>query len=123
HYLLISLPPNFVGIMTYDSLGWLNILPEGSEHSNIRAGAIFDSSAGSESAESQVFTEAFFAEDKWICARVQRGMHSCQGSGGQLVEKERVVVDFHQYLASRLFSHTPTPAFQNPEPNPFQSSD
>ena len=27
HYLLMLLPPNFVGILTYESLGWLSVIP------------------------------------------------------------------------------------------------
>ncbi len=103
HYLLISLPPAFVGIMTYDSFGWIHVLPKDSQTSIIRSGAMARLSYGSEDKQSQDFTAAFFAEDKWICERVQKGMYSKQGRGGKLVEMERVVVDFHQYLASRLF--------------------
>lgn len=122
HYLLISLPPNFVGIVSYDSFGWLSVLPDGPNHSQIRAGALFESSSSEEDASSRAFTEAFFAEDKWICERVQQGMYSQKGSGGQLVEMERVVVDFHQYLASRLFSFPPTETFVSPIQNLFQES-
>jgi hypothetical protein len=34
---------------------------------------------------------------------VQGGMKSRHHKGGQLLEMERIVVDFHQYLANRLF--------------------
>ena len=122
HYLLLSLPPNFVGIMTYDSLGWLSVLPVDSQTSQVRAAAISDSALGREDAASKEFTEAFFAEDKVICERVQRGMSARVGKGGTLVEKERVVVDFHQYLASRLFGMTPTPHYDNPEATVFHAA-
>lgn len=59
-----------------------------------------------------LFTEAFFAEDKWICERVQRGMHSTMSKGGTLVELEKSVVDFHQYLALKLFGAAAEPLIE-----------
>ena len=106
HYLLISLPPCFVGILTYDSLGWISVLPKDSRKCQIRSGALSRESLGGEDSQSRAFTKAFFAEDKWICERVQQSMYSRLGRGGQLVEMERIVVDFHQYLATRLFDET-----------------
>ena len=123
HYLLISLPPNFVAILTHDSLGWLSATPLNAAECLIRSGALGEPGAGSESNESQAFTKAFFEEDKMICERVQSGMQARTGKGGQLVEMERVVVDFHQYLASRLFRESPSEFYQNSEPNPFNRSD
>ena len=117
HYLLVSLAPNFVGIMTWDSFGWLSTLPVAADKTVIRAGALVES--GVEDEESKAFTEAFFAEDKWICERVQRGMRSRASQGGRLLEVERPVIDFHQYLSSRLFGTEPAAFYQNPEPNPF----
>ena len=122
HYLLICLPPSFVGIMTYDSFGWLTVLPVDSEHSEIRAAAVAPQSSAGEDKQSQEFTAAFFAEDKWICERVQKSMHSELGSGGKLVEMERVVVDFHQFLAARLFGCENSPFYQNPEGSVFHSA-
>ena len=122
HYLLISLPPSFVGIMSYDSFGWISVLPVGSEHSVIRAGAITESGQGAESKDSIEFTKAFFEEDKWICERVQKGMSSQIGHGGQLIDKERIVIDFHQFLASRLFNCPSTVHYDNPEPTVFHQS-
>lgn len=109
HYLLISLPPSFVGIMDYSSLGWISVYPTGSDQCHIRSGALTEGGYGSEDKDSQAFTEAFFAEDKAICERVQKGMYSQKGRGGKLVEMERVVVDFHQFLASRLFGSAVDP--------------
>jgi phenylpropionate dioxygenase-like ring-hydroxylating dioxygenase large terminal subunit len=103
HYLVISLPPSFVAILNYQSLSWIHVLPADSGHSVIRSGAIFAKSMFKEDKQSKAFTAAFFAEDKWICERVQRGMHSTLGKGGKLVELEQSVVDFHQYLAAKLF--------------------
>ena len=121
HYLLISLPPSFVGIMTYDSFGWISVYPTGSDQCLIRAGALTEGSYGLEDEDSQAFTAAFFGEDKAICERVQRGMYSQRGRGGKLVEMERVVVDFHQFLASRLFGAATAPFFDRSADTVFNS--
>ncbi len=103
HYLVITLAPSFVAILGYDSLSWIHVLPDGSENCVVRSGAIFPKSMFKEGKQSKAFTEAFFAEDKWICERVQRGMHSTMSKGGTLVELEKSVVDFHHYLALKLW--------------------
>ena len=107
-YLLVSIPPSFVGILTSDSWGWLSVRPQSADRSIVAAAALrmgkpgmMERLAGNDAAAE--FTKAFFAEDKHICERGQRGMASRHSSGGQLVELERVVVDFHHYLAWRLF--------------------
>ncbi|GAA6150878.1 aromatic ring-hydroxylating oxygenase subunit alpha [Pseudoteredinibacter isoporae] len=102
HYVLFSLPPNFVGILLGDSLGYLSVIPVDAENSIIRAGTISSSKINPGKSE-QEFVEAFFAEDKWICERNQKSMKSRHGQPGKLVELEQVVVDFHHYLAERLF--------------------
>lgn len=103
HYQVLILPPSFVAILNYDSLSWIHILPDEKQTCVVRSGAIFPKSMFKEDKQSKAFTAAFFAEDKWICERVQRGMSSTAGKGGKLVELEQSVVDFHQYLASKLF--------------------
>ncbi|MEM7412022.1 MAG: aromatic ring-hydroxylating dioxygenase subunit alpha [Myxococcota bacterium] len=108
HYVLVSLPPSFVGILTADSWGWISVLPSGPEQCTV-LGAGLSPVATEEGAGSEFF-EAFLAEDQAICERNQRGMRSAQ-EGGQLVELERVVVDFHQYLGNRLFGTPTDPPF------------
>lgn len=114
NYLLICIPPSFVGILTYESFDWIRVLPENSTECSVRSSGLYptDQSADPEALK---FVEAFFAEDKFICERVQRGMHSQHGRGGQLVEMERVVVDFHQYLATRLFGTGPPARHRSPD--------
>ncbi|WP_281558401.1 aromatic ring-hydroxylating dioxygenase subunit alpha [Thalassomonas sp. RHCl1] len=104
HYQIIILPPSLVLMLDYDSMSWIHVLPDGPETCVIRSGAIFPKSMFKEDQQSKAFTQAFFKEDKWICERVQKGMHSKVGKGGKLVEMERSVVDFHQYLAAKLFA-------------------
>lgn len=102
HYVLFSLPPNFVGILIGDNLGYLSVIPVDAENSIIRAGTISSSNASPGKSE-QEFVEAFFAEDKWICERNQKSMKSKIAKPGKLVELEQVVIDFHHYLAERMF--------------------
>ncbi|GAA5314814.1 MAG: aromatic ring-hydroxylating dioxygenase subunit alpha [Candidatus Pelagadaptatus aseana] len=100
HYVLMALPPGFVGILGRDSLAWINVLPTGPDSCTVRSGAL--SFSGKVDQAEEQFTDAFFAEDKAICERVQRGVNSQFGRGGSLLEVERIVVDFHHYLASRI---------------------
>lgn len=107
HYVLISLPPSFVGILTYESFDWIQILPINETESLVNSGGVAESVKSYDYGYVKEFTDAFFAEDKEICERVQKGMNSKLTKGGKLVEMERIVVDFHQYIASRLFGTEP----------------
>jgi len=101
-YVLISLPPSFVGILTYEGLGWISINPTSATTCEVRsAGVNAYGSAGSKS--EQEFSNAFLQEDKEICEAVQKAMKSKYSKGGKLLEVERIVVDFHNYLAKRMF--------------------
>ena len=71
------------------------------------------------SATTQEFVDQFFVEDKEICERVQRGMTSRQSSGGPLLEIERVVVDFHHYLARQIFKVDCDTKYQSEEVRNF----
>ncbi len=106
HYLLIFLPPNFIGILTYGSLQWIAVLPKAAEKCQIMSGGI-SNEPGNDDKISADFTAAFLKEDKWICERVQQGMHSKKTTGGKLVDMEQSLIDFRQYLGSRLFGAKP----------------
>lgn len=105
HYILVSLPPSFVGILTYESFDWLQVMPLSESRCQIRSGGITTKAKYYNDKATQEFTKAFYDEDKWICERVQKGMYSQYSEGGKLVDMERVVVDFHQFLGTRLFNH------------------
>ena len=116
HYVLVALPPSFVGIVSYGSFGWLSAHPVDENTTRIRSGATyFGQEAQPSDALEQLddFTRSFFEEDKAICERVQRGMRSRHAKGGKLVDMERVVVDFHNYLATRLGQLPATPLFED----------
>lgn len=113
HYLLVFLPPEFIGIIAYGSFNWINILPDGPEHCRIDSGGLFAKTGQSDRHEQQ-FTQAFMDEDKLICERVQQGMTSRFGRGGKLVSMEQPLVDFRHFLAQKLFDFK-TPAHQTTE--------
>ena len=114
NYVLISLPPSFVGIVTYDSFDWVKVLPKDATSCIIETGGMSTIVPAADS-EEQKFAEAFFAEDKVICERVQMGMSAVNTKGGKLIDLERIVVDFHYYLAKRLFNASTPTHYKSPD--------
>lgn len=108
HYLLVFLPPSFVGILDADSFSWLQILPDGATGCRVQSGGIAQES-GTVSQMEKEFNDAFMAEDKAIVERVQRGVMSPSAMGGKLVDMEQILVDFRFFLGSRLFDLPATP--------------
>ena len=111
-YLLISLPPGFVGVFTQDSLVWQAVHPDGVDRCSARTGGAFASPPGDSALGGlgKWFAQAigvgyslpdFLAEDKAICERIQRG-YSGDFAPGRLLPVERVVADFGHYLNWRL---------------------
>ena len=113
-YVLISLPPGFVGVFTNGSFMWQAVHPVDAHTCTIRTGGAFSTPAPERagSSLSKWVTKAttaaatfavpdFLPEDKAICERGQRG---AQGDyqPGQLLEVERVVADFGHYLNWKL---------------------
>ena len=107
--------PSFVGILTNGNLGWLSAHPTGPARTMIRSGVIGTGKGTRSDSASEQFAKAFFEEDRLICERVQKGMSAVKGRGGKLVDLERVVTDFHQFLATRLFDLPPTAFYEEPE--------
>ena len=110
-YLLISLPPAFVGVLTQASFVWQAVHPIDTHRCAVRTGGAFASHRGT-----GVFRQIrewlrwsagahglfdFLSEDKAICERVQRGV-SGDFDPGHLLPLERVVEDFGHYLNWRL---------------------
>lgn len=113
-YLLISLPPNFVGAFNSGAFYWQAVHPLGPHRCTIRTGGASVASSGARSGGwlSQWMTRAadraagyslpdFLPEDKATCERGQRGAAG-DFSPGRLVDAERVVADFGRYLDWRL---------------------
>ena len=108
HYVLVSIPPSFVGVMTLDSWDWIIVHPVGPTSSRVLQGTLTREPLDSVSEKiGQGYASAFLEEDRWICERAQAGMASEHSRGGRLVPLERVVADFHNYLAWRLTGEQP----------------
>lgn len=116
-YLLVSLPPGFVGVFSQGSFLWQAVHPIETHRCEVRTGGAFKSNGSSNlighlsawfnwSAETMLPGD-FLAEDKEICQRVQSGI-SGDFSPGQLLKIERVVVDFGRYLHGKLHAGTPS---------------
>ncbi|KZN38510.1 hypothetical protein N480_12720 [Pseudoalteromonas luteoviolacea S2607] len=114
NYILISIPPSFVGILTSESLSWVQVLPLGSEKCIVRSAGISNVKVNGEDKTEKAFVDAFFAEDKDICERVQKGMGSTLAQGGKLVSMEKVLADFHQFLGNRLFNTAMSEFYEAP---------
>ncbi|WP_051559988.1 aromatic ring-hydroxylating oxygenase subunit alpha [Marinobacterium jannaschii] len=112
HYLLLSLPPSLVMVITYEGVDWIQVLPDGPEQCRVIPGGLTEKPVASFDSPEFQFTASFLAEDQAICERVQRGMHATKGQGGKLVEMEQILVDFRHYLANRLFASPPAPFSQ-----------
>lgn len=112
-YVLLSLPPNFVGVFYGDSFMYQVVEPLSPSKSRVITGGAFkqkdpadDGRIGGliSKATASVTRHAlpdFLPEDKEICERAQRGA-SGEFKPGQLLEAEKIVQDFHQYLRDRL---------------------
>lgn len=109
-YILIALPPSFVGILTYDSFDWISVLPKNQQECIVRATSRRESGY-TPRADEVAFAQTFLQEDKDICERIQSGMKAVHSTGGKLLNIEKVVVDFHNYLSTRLFDSAPPKPF------------
>ncbi len=109
-YLLISLPPNFVGVFNSGGFYWQTAHPIGTQRCVIRTGGAYGATpniranGGFRRWASRLASSAaayslpdFLPEDKAICERGQRGAAG-DFEPGLLVPAERVVVDFGHYL-------------------------
>lgn len=124
-YLLISLPPAFVGVLTQGSFVWQTVHPIDAHRCTVRTGGAFASRrrAGVLRRIGEWFSWGagahglldFLSEDKAICERVQRGVTG-NFVPGRLVPLERVVEDFGHYLDWRLNNVQPPAVHSEPSP-------
>lgn len=92
-YLLISLPPGFVGVLTPGSFIWQAVTPIAVDRCQITTGGAFSAQPPER--------QSFLPEDKAICERGQRGAAG-DFAPGRLLEVERVVADFGHYVNWRI---------------------
>ena len=119
-YLLISLPPGFVGVLRSDGFLWQSVHPIDTHRCAVRTGGAFASPPRLRPRNrlvKRIITSAgaaayglgnFLPEDKAICERGQRGAGG-DFEPGRLVPMERVVADFGHYLEWRLNGVEPPP--------------
>lgn len=111
-YLLVSLPPNFVGVLTGDGLYWQAVQPLAHDRTRVVTGGASPHRPPEQlSGLSRWVTQAvtgfgdrpadFLPEDRAICERVQRAAGG-DYEPGVLVPMEQVLVDFHHFLARQL---------------------
>ncbi len=102
--ILVSLPPSFVALITPYSFDWLSVFPIGPEQCHVRtAGMTQDEKMREAQGQGREFTETFVDEDKVLCERNHAATYAQFGkAGGQLVEMEGALRDFHHYLSERL---------------------
>lgn len=121
-YILLSLPPNFVGVITRNSFLYQYVEPLAPDRTRNIAGGAFEHEDPERSSKiggfltkaTQRLSESlgpdFLPEDKWIC---ERGQLAASGDfePGQLVPMEQVIVDFHHFLNRQLHgAPAPPPA-------------
>jgi phenylpropionate dioxygenase-like ring-hydroxylating dioxygenase large terminal subunit len=102
-YLLVFLPPSFIAIISYEGFDWIHVMPEGNQQCSVTPGGLSKSPVKNFKSADFQFSDAFMLEDKILCERLQRGMESNKSSGGKLVDMEKIIADFHQYLGNKLF--------------------
>ena len=121
-YVLLSLPPNLVGVFSQGAFLWQAVFPAGPGRSRVITGGAYRSADPAESGAVSGFLKRsasavadavvpdFLPEDKWIC---ERGQRATTGTfePGVLLPVEQVVIDFHHYLARQLHgTRPPAPA-------------
>ncbi len=121
HYLSICLPPNFVCNLYDGYMNWARVLPTGPTTCEIATGSC-SLHAFQASQEYIAIAEQTTAEDREICEMVQQGISSRRSKGGRLVELERAVVDFHQYLGKRLFGEDHSRRFRTEHADHFDGT-
>jgi hypothetical protein len=112
---LLSLPRKMVGIAIRHGWGWISILPTAPGECLVYGGSISEQTDAETREMMAGSTDAYLKEDQDICERNQRAMRAKCTKGGQLVELERVCVDFQQYLGWKLFEQEPDKLHSAPE--------
>ena len=105
HYFVLSIPPNLTFFANAESWAWLLVLPLSVDQTVVCGGGRFSEHPdGPLAAEAQSYDQVM-EEDRILCKRLQGGMSSRHSRGGQLIELDRPIKDFHHYLGWRLFDH------------------
>lgn len=107
-HLVISLPPSFVAVIYPDAMLWQAVRPNGVGSTKVTIGMAGESRGGEVPVSLPGWDARFIDEDRAICERLQLNAAS-RWTPGPLLDVERALADFHEYLAWRLTGHTPGP--------------
>jgi len=108
-HLVISLPPSFVAIVYPDALLWQALRPLDVGRTEVLTGMAGESTNDAGTVVNLPgWNAAFVDEDRAICERLQSNTSS-HYAPGPLLELERALGDFNEYLSWRLTQHQPDP--------------
>lgn len=105
-HIVIALPPSFIAVVYPDAMIWQAIRPVSVDRTGVQTGMAGESRTGT-AVSLPGWDAAFLDEDRGICETVQSNAAS-RWRPGPLLEIERAVGDFHDYLAWRLNNTEPT---------------
>lgn len=104
HRVVVMIPPSMVALYDHLFLSYLVVDPIAIDRTIIRATMFVPRElADSDWSDMMARAEGFTSEDVEIVGKVFAGNRSRSRHLGQLVEMERIVGHFHNYLARRLF--------------------
>lgn len=111
-HVVLALPPSFVAVIYPDAMLWQALTPVAVDKTQVRIGLAGEHSATSETSvpvNMPGWDAAFIDEDRAICEGLQRNAR-VRSRQGQLIDMERAIGDFHEYLRWRLTDVEPGPS-------------
>jgi len=112
-HLMIAIPPSFVAIAYPDSLLWQAFVPVSVNETRVLTGVAGEQQPPDDADSTQPINmpgwdAAFVDEDRAVCERLQAGA-TARFVPGPLLDIERSLGDFHEYLSWRLAGNEPEP--------------
>lgn len=114
-HVVVSFPPSFVVVVYPDALLWQAFTPVDVGCTRVTTGVAGQSSAHASAIHLPGWDAKFIDEDRAICEQLQTNTTS-RWKPGPLLEIERALGDFHEYLAWRLAGRDPQPPLIAAEP-------
>jgi len=120
-HIVISVPPSFVAIVYPDAMLWQSVRPISVGHTEVTTGVAGEAVEAGAVVNLPGWDACFLDEDRTISEHVQSNV-TARWKPGPLLEIERALGDFHDYLAWRLGGEPPelpvalAPPGSRPEP-------
>lgn len=106
-YLIVSIPPSFIAVVWPHALLWIALRPQTTSSTGVEVGIAGEQPGEAETAvELPGWDPAFLIEDRTMCEQIQRHARSPHRPG-TLLQIERALADFHDYLTWRLLGDPP----------------